>query len=91
MSKSAFVMNTPERCVGCHFIENGYTGNGMNKKHVISLCRLNGRKIKNIESKPSWCLLRPLPEKLIKSEEITYWNAIADGWNACIDKIVRKK
>lgn len=63
MSKSVFIVDTPNQCAGCLFCENEYTGEGMNREYVTSYCRLNGYEIKNIESKPDWCLLRSFHEK----------------------------
>lgn len=88
MSKSAFVVDTPNRCVGCFFCENEYVGEDMKKEYVTSHCRLNGHEIKNIESKPDWCPLRPLPSKIDVGDidNIHNFNR-AVGWNTCIDEI----
>lgn len=91
MSKSAFVVDTPNRCVGCFFCENEYVGEDMKKEYVTSHCHLNGHEIKNIESKPDWCPLRPLPEKRLHTAPISNYelskNIFANGWNACLDEI----
>lgn len=63
MSKPAFVVDEPNQCAGCLFCGNEYVGESMNKEYVTSYCGLNGYEIKNIESKPGWCLLRLFPEK----------------------------
>ncbi len=88
MSKSAFIVDTPSRCVGCFFCENEYIGENMDKEYVTSYCRLNGYKIKNIESKPDWCPLRPLPHKIEIGDidNIHNFNR-AVGWNTCLDEI----
>ena len=53
-------------------------------------CNLRGRCVPMdnntpIEKgKPSWCPLRPMPEKFTKKG----WDTIAYGWNKCIDEIM---
>ena len=44
----------------------------------------------DIKSKPSWCPLKPLPEKReLKEEWLNEYNRdeFADGWNACLNDI----
>ena len=44
------------------------------------------------ESKPKWCPLKPLPDKMYESGTWTMSGYIADefpnGWNACIEEIL---
>ena len=87
MDKSVFVMDTPEKCVGCPFCGHEYAGEGMSKNPVASYCCLNAHKIKNIEGKPGWYPLRPLPEKMTGIAPTDHSNSIKAGWNACIDEI----
>lgn len=46
------------------------------------------------ETKPDWCPLRPLPQKLklrIQREWITDYDRYEIGYNACLDKIMGEK
>lgn len=48
------------------------------------MCRTRG-----INHRPSWCPLKPLPEKntwdITKNGHVTEY---AEGWNACLDEIM---
>ena len=82
MSKSVLVIDTPESCCSCHLC--GFTLNS-------HYCRGKLKDIKDTNTKPDWCPLRPLPEKkeYINSNsniEATK-NIAAAGWNDCIDEI----
>lgn len=84
MSKSVLVMETPEKCASCIYVGIFHY-----------FCRINCRDIKDISTKPDWCPLKPLPEKMkvtgIYNGE--YFKAGGKppsykiGWNACIDEI----
>lgn len=39
------------------------------------------------KSKPDWCPLKPLPEKMTGVASTDHWNSINSGWNGCIDEI----
>lgn len=99
MNKSVFVMDTPERCVECNFCGHEYTGEGMNIECGASYCCLNAHEVKNIESKPDWCPLKPLPERM-KVTGIYNGDYFKSGgkppsykigWNACLDEITGEK
>lgn len=78
MSKSVLVINTPENCGKCRFVNEFW-------------CRANGRILSRYDTFPIWCPLKPLPEK--KEYIVPIGNVesqkdiIAVGWNACIDEI----
>lgn len=74
MSKSVLVINTPENCGKCRFVNEFW-------------CRANGRILPQYDEIPGWCPLKSLPEKLKQRKEMTYWNGVIDGWNQCINKI----
>ena len=49
------------------------------------MCRARG-----INHRPTWCPLRPLPEKIDISEDELYekqYMCFEGGWNACLDEI----
>lgn len=76
MSKSVLVIDTPEKCVSCIYVGIFHY-----------FCRINCRDIKDISTKPDWCPLKPLPEKMTGAAQTDHWNSIKAGWNSCIDEI----
>lgn len=40
------------------------------------------------KSRPEWCPLKPLPEKMTGVAQTDHWDSIKAGWNGCINKIV---
>lgn len=78
MSKSVLVVNTPRKCIGCQFFKSTYSLH----------CILASGNIEDIESKPDWCPLKPLPEKNTTENDMTdYQCGMVDGWNACLREI----
>ena len=93
MGKAVLVIDMPEHCDDCplrvlwakyHCVVNGkYCGD--EDGYYSSL------------TKPSWCPLKSLPEKKETSYQLDtlnvriQWqgNTFREGWNACIDEIVR--
>lgn len=97
MSKSVLVIDTPENCYDCPF-GTEYCGN-LEYEGCCELAecldsdtRLIAEEHYDYESKsrPDWCPLKPLPEKIEMSAGFTYWNGMADGWDACINAITGK-
>ena len=87
MAKTVLVMDMPESCDMCDFVDNnqppiygvdktycGFPGIGEDVSDYIA-CR------------PDWCPLRPMPEE--KQNACTH--GFAAGWNACIDAILHKE
>ena len=89
--KSIVVFNTPTKCNDCYF--NGYRWN---------VCILTDEDIDEYvnpnETKPEWCPLRPLPEKMPMRDEaefyLGYMNGktkylgFNEGYNACLEDIL---
>ena len=79
MSKSILVIDTPENCCGCDLEYGHYCGK--EKRYIDE---------EEFETIPDWCPHRELPEK---KEENKYHNnyerGIVDGFNACIDEILK--
>ena len=78
--KAILVIDEPPCCGSCRL------------EH-ISLCMgtQKRRHIEDLNHYPSWCPLKPMPEKR-ETEFITTfgtkgWNTIAEGWNKCIEEI----
>ena len=78
--KSVVVIDTPETCKECLF--NGFNWN---------VCILTDEDIDEYvnpnETKPDWCPLKPLPQKMPRNE-LGNMSLYKSGWNACIDEIV---
>lgn len=87
MAKAVLVMDMPETCRDCSCKYSSY------KDDALYDCAITGKTIPinggRYGEKPNWCPLRELPEK----KKLTYNNLCADnkanGWNACIDKILK--
>lgn len=89
MSKSILVIDTPERCSMCEFLKSTdeeycYCGRLGFDYQVNEYMRSTPK------GKPDWCPHRELPEK---KEENKYHNnyerGIVDGFNSCIDEILK--
>lgn len=77
MSKSVLVIDTPENCGKCKFINEFW-------------CRaMGGRRVPNNDVIPNWCPLKPLPEKMIipRGSRNTDVLDYACGYNTCINDI----
>lgn len=93
MSKSVLVIDTPKNCYDCPF-GTEYCGD----PEYEGCCELADCLDYDVilmteehydyesKSRPDWCPLKPLPEKVGMSAG-TYWNGMADGWDQCIDAI----
>lgn len=80
MSKALFVMDDmPEKCDGC-ILHGTIIGK--------QACVAEFKRIKDENSKPDWCPLRELPEKIdYRSGMSISEMGKMRGWNACIDAI----
>ena len=84
MSKAILVMDMPKNCFDCRFQEMGFC------EAVHSV----GDMIPDddLESKPDWCPLREMPEKLPLQGDVSDLQKMLEemrraSWNACIDAI----
>ena len=90
MAKAVLVMDMPERCDMCDFVDGektlycGVPGVGEEVTDYIS-CR------------PDWCPLRELPEKKVADKRLAispltegHLKDFEKGWNACLDAIDEK-
>lgn len=78
MSKVALVIEKPQRCEECPCLDI---------RTLYDICRAK-RQAKSFEEQnvvPEWCPLQKLPEK----QEDLPTNIYRDGWNACIDTILK--
>ena len=92
MAKAVLVMDMPERCDKCLLLLK------IPQKDGLALCLArptNGQEEYNPKRekswKPDWCPIRELPEK----KKLTYNNLCADnkanGWNACLDEMLKER
>ena len=83
MSKSILVIDTPESCGTCPcFLEV-----------ATDCCGVSGKDVDS-HDKPDWCPLRDLPEKkevriFFLGERDFEQKGYQEGWNACIDEILK--
>ena len=83
MSKAVLVMDMPQRCADCQLrcsIE-------VNEPFCYGTMQ-NVTEEEYYKEKPSWCPLKPIPEKKGQSESVTF--IYNNGWNACIDEILKR-
>ena len=78
MSKAVLVMDMPEVCNFC-------------KLRYGTRCMAEGSHRIERYSKPSWCPLRPLPERRNASALNNEFDWFDAGWNACLDAIEGRK
>lgn len=94
MSKSVLVIDTPENCYDCPF-GTAYCG----ELEYVGYCELADCLDYDVilmteehydcesKSRPDWCPLKPLPEKMTGVASTDHWDRIKAGWNGCINKI----
>lgn len=98
MSKSVLVIDTPENCYDCPFgteycSDSEYEGCCELAECLDGDTRLIAEEHYDYESesRPAWCLLKPLPEKgTIENDMTDYQCGMVDGRNQCIDEITGK-
>lgn len=96
MSKSVLVIDTPENCYDCPFgteycSDSEYEGCCELAECLDSDMRLITEEHYDYESesRPDWCPLKPLPEKMIipRGARNTDGLEYACGYNTCINEI----
>ena len=79
MGKAILVIDMPEKCGECAM-------------RLQTTCAPAFEKIDSVKTKPSWCPLKPMPEKKpvmnYMDDEMYLFRR---GWNACIDAIFGKE
>lgn len=92
MSKAVLIMDMPERCDKCSLLLKVPQKNGL----ALCLARNDNGQLpynpKNESSwRPDWCPLVELPDEResdpVMDHDIDF--GFSEGWNACIDAIVR--
>lgn len=94
LSKSILVIDTPERCSMCEFLkrtDEGYCYCGRLGFDYQTNDYMKSTPI----GKPEWCLLKEVPNKYPEKdytpmETEQYMEGYEDGYNACINSIIRQ-
>ena len=84
MRKAILVMDMPKNCFDCRFQEMGFCEAVHSVGEMIT--------DDDLESKPDWCTLREMPEKLPLQGDVSDLQKMLEemrraSWNACIDAI----
>ena len=91
MSKSILIMDTPKNCDECPLVNSLYFG---------VWCNSTGKELEDTHTKPDWCPLSLLPERINlrqyvdncaadMNSVIAY--AYAQGYNDCLDEILEEE
>lgn len=104
MIKAVLVMDMPSSCLECplrYESEEISLGNFSYQKLFRCKCEPENISEDNgdivflnnimMESKPDWCPLRELPEKKEYDGLMEYDDIYADGYNACIDELLKEE
>ena len=84
MDKAILVMDMPESCDNCPLFGNHYSDlccKGLNNRSINYPCPK--------DFKQEWCPLKPIPEKRMYYVFNDCDNAFMDGWNECVDEILK--
>lgn len=81
--KAILTINMPKNCDDCPLMfENDC---GVTQIHMQLVCRHGDIYY----PKPSWCPLKPLPDKIDQGYPCSaYDDGYGSGWDACIDEIL---
>lgn len=89
MAKAVLVMDMPKTCKDCSCKYPSY------KDYALYDCAITGKTVPidggRYGEKPYWCPLRELPEKKELYLSINNQKGYCDGWNACLDKILKER
>lgn len=78
--KAILILDMPSCCTDCNLERPGIEG--------TRFCVCEEKPITcDIDNKPDWCPLRPLPEKRDTPALNTVYDWHDNGWNACIKAI----
>lgn len=88
MKKAILVIDMPDSCKDCDIMFKGDYSDWCPWKDARTDVY---DYIKN-NTKPDWCPLKELPEKLKGDDSIKYqWGDYEDGWNHCIDNLAEER
>ena len=86
MAKAVLVMDMPESCFGCNLCHIDYKEERATCQAYETVKEVNSGTFK----KPNWCPLRELPERKITYTDLDADNK-ANGWNDCLDVILKER
>lgn len=94
MGKSILIMETPKACLDCRFVSE------INYGTVIACCEIMNEpqderlqrtiEVYYLKEKPNWCPLVEMPNK--REQHIfprNSFDGFDNGWNTCIDEILK--
>lgn len=81
MGKSILLIDTPEKCCECFFLD-AERECCLAKDDLPMFCEECSK------DKPDWCPLIPMPKKNEEDYITEFGNSYQDGWNNCIKKIL---
>ena len=92
MAKAVLVMDMPESCKRCPCATE-ITEDGVERRRcdAPNCERLDSYVDEYDSCKPSWCPLKPVPEKREPDERYYESSYVDIGFNACIDAICGKE
>ena len=74
--KSILIIDTPTTCAGCPCYD-----------YIHGVCAITYKDCElRKQAKPTWCPLRPLPEK-IEGKREKFMPTYSLGWNDCLDAV----
>lgn len=87
MSKAVLVMDMPSSCLECPIGQNESIPLETCIRCPFGKCAIDAE----VETRPDWCPLRELPEKITswKGKSTNYQQGHRDGYNACIDELLK--
>ena len=97
MAKAVLVMDMPESCDMCDFVDDKQPTRYGEKTLYCGVPGVGEEVTDYISCRPDWCPLRVLPEKKVADKRLAispltegYLKDFEKGWNACLDAILHK-
>ncbi len=91
MAKAVLVMDMPESCDMCDFVDDMQPPRYGERTLYCSAPGIGEDVTDYVACRPDWCPLRELPEK----KKLTYTDLCTDcevsGWNDCLDEIIKER
>lgn len=90
MAKAVLVMDMPDSCDVCDYVDDTQPPR-YGERTLYCMAPGIGEDVTDyVACRPDFCPLRELPEK----KEINYYmnskeKGVVEGWNACLDKILK--
>lgn len=85
--KAVLVIDMPQNCGKCPISEYILFENGKARADAGGNCPIANNYIDKWNERPSWCPLKPMPEKLPEvSYDSGWW-----GWNKILDRIIEEQ